>query len=244
MQYASHATEQDCVAEVRKLCKATSVTYPINDLTRRFNFALDRYFHLAFTADGRWKFDDRNQTDVPLETLNIVSGTNKYDMSTLTSELHELFRIEILGDNGKPLYAIEQDSFEAIASRGEQFANVYSTASEDQGVPTKYLKWGDFLYLSPCPNYSETGGIKFYFNRKASYMAATDTTKVPGVPAIHHEYLCRVTAQPYLLENLPARAQSNEVEIQKWEYKIGEFFARRDQDAPKTFNAQRQWPKR
>src|SRR4051812_14729876 len=112
MQFNSHATNQDIVSEVLRICGATTSTYPLVDITRRANFGLDRYSYLAFKADGRWKFDDANQTDVPLETLNIVSGTNKYDMSTLTSELFQLFRIEFLDSLSNPVLGVPE-SFES-----------------------------------------------------------------------------------------------------------------------------------
>jgi hypothetical protein len=231
VQYNSHATQQDCVNEILKTCKATTGKYPLVDITRRFNFALDRYFTLAFQTDGRWKFDDVNQTDVPLETLNIVSGTNKYDMSQLTDELFQLFRIEFLDSNSNPILAEEED-FDKLKQCGLTFTSAYSTASTNQSVPSKYLKWGKFLYIRATPNYTLSAAIKFYFNRHASYMASTDTTKVPGVPVIHHQYLCRLAAQPYLDENNMSNSEKNQQLILQDEQAIQAHFAMRDKDVP------------
>lgn len=228
MQYSGHATEQDHVSEIRKLSKSNTTTYPINDLTRRFNFALHRYFHLAFESDGRWKFDDANQTDVALETLNIVAGTNKYDMSTLTSELFQLFRIEFLDANSLPILGTP----ESLKELEDPFTTIYTTASDQRGTPDTYLKWGDFLYIRKCPNYSLSAGIKFFFNRKASLMVATDTTKVPGIPIMHEEYVDRVAAHPYIVANLSAnQIVANQNEIDKWEVRIKKHYATRDEDA-------------
>ena len=113
-------------------------------------------------------------------------------------------------------------------SRSERYWSKYVNASS--GTPTHYCKYGDFIYLRPNPNYSETIGLIAYFNRPASRFASTDTTKVPGVPVIHIPYLCRLASLPYLLENGKNNASSTKVLISEDEEKIRAFYARRDKD--------------
>lgn len=230
MQFNSHATNQDCVSEILKICGATTATYPLVDITRRFNSALDDYFSTAFESDGRWNFDDINQSNPPIDTQNLVSGTNKYKVGSFTEKLINLIRLEIL-DSSSVGYKLKPESFQDLDDEGSSFETAYSTSTT--GLPTRYLKYGDFIYLRVTPNYNKTGGLKAYFDRPASYMASTDTTKVPGVPVIHHNYLCRKAAVPFLIEkNLP---QLNGVllEIQRDEKSIKSYFARRTKDEPK-----------
>src|ERR1044071_4485369 len=196
MQYNSHATNQDCVSEVLKICGATTSTYALVDITRRFNAALDDYFALVFKADKRWQFDDLNETTAPIVTQNIVSGTNSYKLSDFSStpDKLNLTKLEILDSNDNQLSLIP----ETMDDLTDSFGKVYSTSVT--GTPTNYLKLGIFIYLRPTPNYNKTNGLKGFANRAALYMASTDTTKVPGVPVIHHTYLCRKAALPFLIE--------------------------------------------
>ncbi len=75
-----------------------------------------------------------------------------------------------------------------------------------------------------------TAGLKFYFQRTASYFAATDTTKAPGVsPLLHRGFVIAAAYDGALtlgLSNLNALAQERMVE----EKKMVEYFSERNMD--------------
>ena len=240
MVYNSHASSLDCVSEILKICNCTVTNYPLNDITRRFNSALDWYFGLAFKSDGRWNFDDINETSPPIDEQNLVSGTNRYKFGTFTETVINLLRLEILTADAKGKTLIQ----ETIQSLGvgdiapesgsiggineQSFHELY--LSPASGTPTHYCKYGDFVYLRPSPNYAETDGLKAYFSRPAAYMAATDTTKVPGVSVMHHDILCRKAALPYLIENnQPSGGAIAQLLIED-KQTILDYFARRGED--------------
>ena len=231
MQYNTHATDQDCITEVLQICNAVVNNYSLVDITRRFNTGLDRYFSLAFESDGRWNFDDINEASPPIDTQNIVSGTNRYKVGTFTEKVLSVIKIELLNDDAKTLH-IEVDTMEDLVNRGDDFNDVYVNAPA--GTPTKYIKYGNFIYFNAKPNWSEADGLLIYFNRPASYMASTDTTKVPGVPGIHHTYLCRMASLPYLIENNMSQAGGISQQIQADELSIIKFFSRRTKDTKQT----------
>lgn len=234
MQYNSHANNLDCVSEILKICKATTGKYPLNDITRRFNFALDRYCHLAFEANGSWSFDDINNSNPPIDTQNIVSGTNKYKIGSFTEKIFMLLALEVLDTNSKSSPLI-LESFDDLRRQGISFTDAYSTSVT--GVPTHVLKLGDFIYLRPTPNFNMTAGLKAFFNRPANYMATSDTTKVPGVPGIHHEYLCLVSALPYLEENTMSNMVSTANKIAVWEEKIKNYFVAKEKPKSRGMQA-------
>lgn len=159
-----------------RLCGSTTNTYPLKAKIADLNEALDWYTEIAFKADGNWNFDDLNQTSPPIDTQNIVSGTNRYKFSAFTQDILNLLRLEILDSdgNGLSLYPETLDSFGnvvgnesgAIGTLKGSFDKVYINAPS--GIPTHYIKYGDFIYLRPNPNYSEASGLKAYFNRAAS----------------------------------------------------------------------------
>ena len=228
LQYNSEANSQDIVSEILAICGNITVTdYPLVEITRRFNFALDRYFFLAFESDGKWNFDDINETSPPIDTQDLVSGTNRYKMSAFTEKVLSLIKLELLDedDNGISLKPILFKDLEG------SFEDLYINA--ESGTPTSYIKYGDFIYLDRKPDYNKTSGLKAYFNRPASYMEHDDTTKVPGTPGVHHEYLCRMASLPWLVERKVPQMQGIAQLIQTDEDEIRKYFSRRTKDMKK-----------
>jgi len=67
-------------------------------------------------------------------------------------------------------------------SLSQPFTELYD--SSNTGTPTHYLKYGDFIYLRPYPDYAEANGLRVYFNRPASkfdFNTFTVTIAAPGV---------------------------------------------------------------
>ena len=194
MQLYNPITKDSIISEVWRICGANENNYTIRDIIARVNSALDRYLHLAFQADARWNFDDINETSPPIDTQSIVSGTNRYKLSAFTETLLSLIRLEILDSAGAGLFLIPEkmDDLGKIYSgntsgrvggiSSNTFQELYVNASS--GTPTHYIKYGDFIYLRPNPDYSETDGLLAYFNRPASkfeFLAATISNASPGV---------------------------------------------------------------
>jgi hypothetical protein len=150
-----------------------------------------------------------------------------------------LIKLEILDENGNGRDLVPEFIHDLGNPQGnasgvlntavtKNFYELYIDA--DSGTPTHYIKYGDYIYLRPKPNYNKTGGLRAYFNRPLVYMTTADTTKEPGVPVIHHHYLCRYAALPYLIENNLSQATSIAALIQQDERAIMEFYAQRDKD--------------
>jgi len=198
LQYQGEANNQDCVSEILDICGGITVAdYPIIDLTRRFNFALDLYFGWAFKADGQMKWDDFNETSPAIDTQDITA-TNRYKLSGFTMKIQNIIKLELLdsdGDNVK----IEVDTMNLLKERQASFDEVYTNAGS--GTPTKYIILGDFIYLDKVPNFTKTDGLLIYPDRPASYMLYTDTTKVPGVLPLHIREICELTSYYWMVDN-------------------------------------------
>lgn len=194
MKLSNEITQDGIFQEIDRRCKSNLISYPSRDKTARVNAALDRYFHLAFKSDGRWNFDDINQSSPPIEAQSIVSGTNRYKMSDFTSKILSVIRIEALDSDGNGLFLIPEmlndigvvypgnASGQLRGTSANTFQELYVNASS--GVPTHYIKYGDFIYLRPNPNYSEADGLLAYFNRPASkfdFNTFTVTQATPGL---------------------------------------------------------------
>lgn len=173
---------------MNRLTGATVTTYPNKDKTSDINDALDWYFGHAFKAGKNWEFDDINKTSPPIDTQDIVSGTNRYKVSSFTEKIINLIKLEVDDSAGTGLALTPEtlDSFgNVIGSASGQLSNYSGQSFDDiyvnatSGTPTHYLKYGNFIYLRPKPNYNATAGLKAYFNRPASkfeFVAVTAAT--------------------------------------------------------------------
>lgn len=189
------STINDGIVEtLNRLCAATVNTYSFKAKMADFNDSLDWYCGLAFKAGLNWEFDDINQTSPPIDTQNLVSGTNRYKVGTFTEKILDLIRLEVLNSAGKGVF-LTPETFDTLGSpttgnasgvisgvSGQTFQELYLNAPA--GTPTNYIKFGDFIYLRPNPNYNYTAGLKAYFNRTAlkfSFVTFTVTSASPAV---------------------------------------------------------------
>lgn len=189
MQLYDIVTKDSIFHEIGRECKASIANYPLRDRAARVNDAIYRYCTIAFKSDGKHSFDDINQSSPPIDTQSIVSGTNRYKFSAFTEKIMNLIKLEALDADGNGI-ELKFESFDSLASSpkasignsSRTFQELYIDASS--GTPSKYTKYGDFIYLRDNPNYSETNGLVAYFNRPAStfdYLRFTVTQANPGV---------------------------------------------------------------
>ena len=181
------------VQTLNRLCGATVNTYSFKAKMADLNDALDWYFLLAFKSGLGWEFDDINQTSPPIDTQDIVSGTNRYKIGSFTEKIINLIKLEVDNSAGTGLSLIPEtlDSFgNVLGNASGQISGAGNSSFDDlyvnaaSGTPTHYVKLGDYIYLRPKPNYSATAGLKAYFNRPASkfsFVAFTITIASPGV---------------------------------------------------------------
>lgn len=179
-------TEDSLIHEMDRICGSEANSQSFKDKIARLNAALDKYFAWAFESDDRWSYDDINETSPPIDTQSIVSGTNRYKFSAFTEKILSLIRLEILDSGGKGLSLIPE-TFDSVGFdsnvnvsgriRGTTYNNFQKEYIDaPAGTPTHYIKYGDFIYLRPNPNYSKTNGLLAYFNRPAVKFVFTIVT--------------------------------------------------------------------
>ncbi len=164
--------------EINRICGSNETSYPFKAKAARLNAALDRYFSLAFESDGRWSFDDINNTTSPIVTQTLTSGDNEYKLSAFTEEILSLIKLCVLDSDGNEYELIP----ERIDDLSASFLTLYDTS--DTGTPTYYLKYGEFIYLRPTPDYTKALALRAYSNLPASkfnFTRFTVTIAAPGV---------------------------------------------------------------
>ena len=177
---------------------------------------------LINSADGRWQFDDINNTDQPIATTALVQ--NQQDYSLLTSHL-ELTRAEVMDSNGNwiKLQPIDQS---------DVFNQSLTDFMKTAGTPMYYDKIGNSVFLYPKPNYSQDSSLKLYYERGPSYFATTDTTKSPGFNSLFHDLVPLWIAYNFALANSKANAENIMAQIIRKEDALIEYYALRSHDDP------------
>lgn len=194
------------------------------------NLALDDFFSIAFSTNGTWKLDDSGHTTYPIVTTALVSGQRDYSFltdssSNLILDIRKAFvRVSATG----PYKEISPVDVESEDSDTLSFADGQNAS----GVPTRYDKLGNGIFLDLIPNYNSTDGLKVYVDREPSYFVYTDTTKKPGVPGLLHRYFAVKPAMDFARTKGKANYNALALEVARLEKLIGETFAQRTKDEP------------
>lgn len=207
------------------MMRVDSTQWPVAKIVASCNNYLDTVTGYAIGADRNFQWDDSNHTKLPIGTTDLTASQSDY--SFLTDEqgnkILNLTRIDILDPDGsyRKLEMIDQDNI-AVALDSYESVN---------GLPTKYDKIADnIVRLYPAPATTVVNGLKFYFQRSASYFAATDTTKEPGVaPLLHRGFVIASAYDGALtlgLQNLSILG----VEMEREEAKMKKYFEVRNTD--------------
>lgn len=196
-------------------------TPKLKEFTRYTNRAGRKIRHWIFLAQGLWNYDDSNETDLPIATTNLVSGTSGY---ALPDEALTIQRIEIK-DSNDDWYQLTQIIPQEIGDGIDDFM-------EDDGTPLYYRTIGNTINLFPAPDFNKTGGLKVYFDRASVDFVYTDTTKTPGFASIYHDLIAIGASVEWLKAHRPDT--STIVLLQNdWtlgEKEIKDFYSLRNKD--------------
>lgn len=224
MEFSNSTTEDGLIQEVDRICGSTDNTYSLKAKTARINQALDRFITLALQNDGTWEFDDTNQTDLPVGVTNLVSGQQDYSFNTAYLYIKKVLVKDASGN---------WSELSSVGMTEESASNIWTLPTGNSSTPVRYNKFANSILLDPIPNYNSTGGLKIVFARNKVAFVSTDTTAVPGVPSLFHEYLCRQAAYPFLIEKKLPQAGGIAQLIVRDEKEIENYYAMRGRDEPK-----------
>lgn len=214
----------DIVTKTYFLTSTNASSFPAASLLVEANNAFERIVSLIIQADGRWQWDDTNNTDIPIATTDIVANQQDYSLSTTHLELT---RAEIKDSNGNwnLLNPIDQtDVF------NQSLTDFMKTA----GLPIYYDKIAASVFLYPKPNYSQAASLKLYFQRGPNYFVLGDTTKTPGFNTLYHELIPLWISYNFALANGKENAQGLYTQIQlKEDALVADYALRAKDDHPR-----------
>lgn len=205
---------------------AKELSFDITRFTRSANFALDAVLRKIYKADGRFQYDDFNNTDLPIATTDLVANKDHIPLEDGHLKVTR-FRIKDKQGNWKTLKPVDR-------------RELTDDQLNETGEPEFYDKLGNNAFMIPKPDYSAEDGAELQFQRGSNYFAIDDTTKEPGFPVPFHRYISLLPARDYVLsETIPNKLQPIDTEIQRLDTELVEFFAFRDRDERPRFGVKR-----
>lgn len=217
----------EVLTDTRRLSKSSTASYPTSEITDSANRALERITGLIRQAQGRWQWDDSNDTDFAIATATLNIDQQDYELDSTHYRI-ERFEIKSTAGQWSKLHPIDQ-------------ADVYDQSLTDflsiSGTPQYYDKVGNSIFLYPKPNYTQSASLKVFYERGPSYFATTDTTKQPGFNPLFHRLIPLWAAFDYAFINQLDVASTLRGEIAVMEDALAEYYARRDSDEHITLKA-------
>lgn len=191
----------------------TGNTDKMKKFTAKVNNALDRYFAIAVQSGGTWQVDDTNHGDYQAIYATLTSGRKDYKFLTdeTGNAILDIYKVLVLPSSTATTY-VELEPVDETLNENIDFLDENGVT----GVPDRYSKRSNAIFLDKAPNYTVARGIKVLVNRESSYFTYTDTTKKPGFP-YYQEYFYLKPAYEYARINNLANLPRLEQEILKLE---------------------------
>ena len=221
MVFNGEENNQDLYSEARFWCGLANddtTSFTLAEFTRGANQAMDRASALIMRADGRFTWDDANNADLPISTMDMTANQEDYSIPVADLKIFKL-RIKDQAGNLVTLYPANRRDFSD------------NRLTETAGDPKWYFKIGRSIFLKPTPSYSATAGIEIQFQRTGNYFTIASTTAVPGFNSQFHRLVALYPALDYCdVNDLERRVQKIQARIDKMEADLIEFFSSRDMD--------------
>lgn len=222
MQFSNTSTYDGICEEIDFWVNTDTTSYPLVQKTRNINRHYDAVVSLILKSDGKWEWDDTNQTDLPIATTALVANQKDYSISGAT--FLNITRVDIFDSNGNGIQLVPMTQEDKRGTSLDEFC-------KEAGVPRYYDKIGSSIFLYPKPNYAYAAGLKVYFQRNVSYFLSTDTTKEPGFAAPFHRRLSLGGALDYAMANeMNSKISMLLPQITAMDNSIVEFYSQRDKD--------------
>lgn len=178
MQYNGNSTSQDMVSLANLFTKQNNTSFPLTEKTIYANMGNRIILTEIHNAYGGWKYDDRNQTDFPIATTDLVSGQRDYALPIDTIHLNAVYYKDTAG-NWTKLIPLTLEQINRMEAEPE--------FEDTDSRPTYYRALSNSIKIYPASDYSQDDSLMVEYSRDVSTFATTDTTKVAGFDPIFHE---------------------------------------------------------
>jgi len=224
MKYSDETNLQGLIQDITFWTGADTSEYPLAERNRNINQWYLQTAAWIFEADGRWQWDDANQTNRPCATTNLVSGQKGYQVLTASpssgKDWLQVDRVELTdeNDNEYKLHPLDQND---TGSALDEFM-------ETNGTPKHYDFRGNSIFLYPASDYDKDAGLSIYFKRSPLQFESTDTTKQPGFASPYHRILSLGASYDFALSKGLKNTNSIRQELEILKKGLKDFYRNRD----------------
>jgi len=232
MEFSNSTTNQGILQRCEKYCGFQYGDITGNDdlkdeFTGYANDALDEIWYIIFDNYAGWQFDDSNHTDLPIATQNLQNSTHKYALPTKAVTIKDI-EIKNESDEWRQLHPLTAEQISQIDAEDE--------FRESDGEPEYYKVVGDTIELFPAPDYTQTDGLKVYFDRGMVDFSSGDTSQEPGFAKHFHDAVPTMASLQWRKINTAGDRTTEELRAdeQRYKQKIGDFYSDRWEDNKPT----------
>lgn len=209
-------------------------SYPMEDKVRNANLRMDELVSIIIRSDGRWKWDDNNQSDLPIGVTDLEAGQTDYEVNGL--EFLTIQQVRVKDSNGRWQVLDPTDFSEDSQGLADSVAN--------EGLPTKYVKSGNSLILNRKPGGSAVtlgGGLMVIYQRPPVYFTTGDLAMFPGVNPLCHRYVSVGIAIDYAEANtMASKITTLNARLNTEAQKAQALYAKRSRDEQPKMTVQRE----
>lgn len=185
---------------------------------------------LAWKNSSSWKFDDANQTTLPIATTDLVDGQEDYTMPSNTLSIE---RVEVLNAAGDGQLLRRMTKEEVMDGSLTEYY-------ETDGLPRYWRLEGQSVLLKPAPatgSVTITAGLRIYFSRDISALTESAYRNITTEPGFHinfHPYVAFGAAVDYGVSKSYTQEKMANLRIGLMEYQrdLENYYAKRDDSYP------------
>jgi hypothetical protein len=206
--------------------------------TGEINLTIDEVLGFMFPKGGGWQLDDANHPNYPIITTNLVLGQRDYAFTTDENGIVilDIYKVAISdGSVFREIKAVDQQEPNSPNSNNKSFYD----GQDVSGIPTRYDKTANGIFLDPISNANVTNGLKVFINREGSYFTTSDTTKIVGFAHLFHEYFAIRPAYRYARDKQLKVAEQLKRDCDEMKAAIIEYFGMREKDVIRRMYASR-----
>jgi len=205
------------------------------------NNAIDDVFTSILSSQDEWDFDDKNNTDFPFLTTDLVASQADYSMPVdatgVTDDITQIKRVDITYDGVTWYRAMPIDVNEIQGSTEEQ-----STKDQFVEQSPRYDMTSGSMIMYPIPKQNVTAGLKIQIHRSMANFSESDLstgTKTPGFDKQFHKIIPMKVAYEWLTTKTKEFATADRMmrEIEKQEDRLKKYYGDKQVDRDLNFRA-------
>ena len=221
MQYNGDADGQDIVSLANDFAASDNNNFPLKQKARLANKNLRTIWSWIFSVYGGWLYDDGNQTDLPAATTSLNASQTNYGTPSGALTIRAV-DAKTVGGVWYTLAALTEEQIRELLAE-PQFYSV-------PGQPIYYEPYGNSVKIYPPANYTQAASLRVSYDRGSVAFVSTDTTKSPGFASEFHEALAIGMANDFATMKKLSQGQGLQLEWQKAEIKIKDYYSQRYQE--------------